>query len=77
MVLKFSFTRRREGVFDLDLIELQLNSERVFRESDVGRSKAECAAARLKELDSSIDVAAFHGDFLGAFNFSLDTKLHL
>lgn len=51
-------------IFDLDTIEEHnLTRSVLFRPSDIGRSKAETAAARTRELDPNISVAAFEGDF--------------
>ncbi|MDR1826973.1 MAG: ThiF family adenylyltransferase [Methylobacteriaceae bacterium] len=51
-------------VFDFDTIELHnLTRSVLFREFDVGRNKAECAAERARELDPNVNVRAFAGDF--------------
>src|SRR5688500_13779388 len=44
-------------VFDRDSIEVHnLTRSVLFRESDIGRPKAQCAAVRARELDSSVRV---------------------
>jgi len=54
----------RIDLFDFDTIEIHnLTRSVLFRESDVGREKAEVAAARVRELDPNIDVNYFVGDF--------------
>jgi molybdopterin/thiamine biosynthesis adenylyltransferase len=59
-------------VFDLDVIEASnLTRSVLFREDDIGRQKAECAAARARELDPGLTVVAHHGDFWKALSFSL------
>ena len=59
-------------VFDLDVIEASnLTRSVLFREGDVGRQKAECAAARARELDPNVSVIAHHGDFWKTLTFSL------
>lgn len=51
-------------LFDFDTIEIHnLTRSVLFRESDIGREKAEVAAARVKELDPNIEVNHFIGDF--------------
>ena len=51
-------------VFDRDSIEIHnLTRSVLFRESDIGRPKAECAAARARELDPSVCVTPYVGDF--------------
>ncbi len=51
-------------VFDRDSIEVHnLTRSVLFRESDIGRPKAECAAARARELDPSVRVTPYVGDF--------------
>jgi molybdopterin/thiamine biosynthesis adenylyltransferase len=51
-------------IFDFDLIEEHnLTRSVLFRDSDVGRCKADVAAARARDLDQNIIVAATHGDF--------------
>jgi len=51
-------------IVDLDLVELHnLTSSVLFREADVGRSKAEVAATRAKELDPNVTISFRVGDF--------------
>jgi molybdopterin/thiamine biosynthesis adenylyltransferase len=60
-------------IYDFDKIELHnLTRSVLFRESDVGKNKAVCAAERLRDLDPNVRVTAQAGDFwrtmdLGAF----------
>ena len=52
------------SLYDFDKIELHnLTRSVLFRESDVGRSKAEVAATRSADLDPNIRVEYHHGDF--------------
>lgn len=54
----------RMDLYDFDAIEIHnLTRSVLFREGDVGRFKANVAAERVKELDPSIEVSAFVGDF--------------
>jgi molybdopterin/thiamine biosynthesis adenylyltransferase len=51
-------------VFDLDMIEEHnLTRSVLFREEDIGRSKAEVAAERAATMDGNISVRGTHGDF--------------
>jgi molybdopterin/thiamine biosynthesis adenylyltransferase len=51
-------------IFDFDMIEEHnLTRSVLFRESDIGRSKAEVAAERAAAMDPNISVTASHGDF--------------
>ncbi|MBA6379691.1 MULTISPECIES: ThiF family adenylyltransferase [unclassified Colwellia] len=51
-------------LYDFDTIEVHnLTRSVLFRESDVGKSKAEVAASKIIELDSNVNVNAFDGDF--------------
>ncbi len=57
-------------IFDLDRVEVHnLTRSVLFRESDIGRNKAECAAERVRELDPSIAVTAHVGDFFRVLDF--------
>jgi molybdopterin/thiamine biosynthesis adenylyltransferase len=59
-------------VFDLDYIEVHnLTRTILFREQDIGRPKAVCAAERAQELDPSVQIVAHHGDFWETLSFSL------
>jgi len=50
-------------IVDMDNIEnSNLSRSVLYRESDEGRSKAEVAAARIKEINPSIKVQWFHGN---------------
>ena len=58
-------------IYDFDRIEVHnLTRSVLFREGDVGRNKAECAAERLRELDPNIAVTAHVGDFFRVMDFS-------
>ena len=58
-------------VFDRDSIEIHnLTRSVLFRESDVGRPKAECAAARARELDPAVRVTPYVGDFWNTLRLS-------
>ncbi len=51
-------------IYDFDRIEVHnLTRSVLFRETDIGKDKATCAAERLRELDPNIKVAAYPGDF--------------
>ena len=51
-------------IFDFDIIEEHnLTRSVLFRQSDIGRSKAEVAAERAAEIDSNVIVSGVHGDF--------------
>ena len=51
-------------IYDFDRIEVHnLTRSVLFRETDIGRNKAACAAERLKDLDPNIKVRAIPGDF--------------
>ena len=51
-------------IYDFDRIEIHnLTRSVLFRETDIGKNKADCAAERLRELDPNIKVAAYPGDF--------------
>lgn len=57
-------------LFDFDIIEIHnLTRSVLFRESDVGSSKAETAGRRIKELDPNIEVNVFAGDFWELLSF--------
>ena len=59
-------------VFDLDVIEASnLTRSVLFREGDIGRPKAACAAERARELDPNVNVSSYHGDFWRTLSFSL------
>jgi molybdopterin/thiamine biosynthesis adenylyltransferase len=50
-------------IIDQDLVELHnLTRSVLFRESDVGRPKAEVAATRAKDLDPNVAIDFRHGD---------------
>jgi hypothetical protein len=50
-------------IYDFDTIERHnLTRSVLFREGDVGRRKAECAAERGAELDANVRLRAIHGD---------------
>ena len=51
-------------IYDFDRIEVHnLTRSVLFRETDIGKNKASCAAERLKDLDPNVKVRAFPGDF--------------
>ena len=52
------------SIFDLDLIEEHnLTRSVLFRDTDIGQSKAKVAAQRASELDANVSPLSFHGDF--------------
>lgn len=56
-------------IYDFDRIEVHnLTRSVLFRETDIGKNKAACAAERLRELDPNIKVAAYPGDFWRTLN---------
>jgi molybdopterin/thiamine biosynthesis adenylyltransferase len=58
-------------IFDLDLIEEHnLTRSVLFRDTDIGRSKAEVAAERAEELDANVSAVPFHGDFWDCLSLS-------
>lgn len=60
----------RIDLFDFDNIEIHnLTRSVLFREGDIGSGKAEVAGKRIKELDPSIDVEVFTGDFWNLLSF--------
>lgn len=51
-------------IYDFDRIEIHnLTRSVLFRNNDIGRSKAQSAASRAKLLDQSVTINAFDGDF--------------
>ena len=55
---------KRLSLFDLDEIEHHnLTRSVLFRDEDVGHPKVLIAKKRLEEIESTINVAAYHGDF--------------
>ena len=62
-------------VYDFDRIEVHnLTRSVLFRETDIGRNKAECAAARVRDLDPNVKITAYAGNILRDLdleNFSL------
>ncbi|MHB1207865.1 MAG: HesA/MoeB/ThiF family protein [Rhodospirillaceae bacterium] len=51
-------------VYDFDRIEIHnLTRSVLFRETDIGKNKAVCAAERLRDLDPNVKVTAYAGDF--------------
>ena len=62
-------------VYDFDKIEVHnLTRSVLFRETDIGRNKAECAAERLRELDPNLEVRSFAGDFFRRLDFARLSK---
>lgn len=62
----------RIDVFDLDHVEEHnLTRSVLFRETDVGRAKAQCAAERASDLDPNIEIQAHVGDFWDTLSFDL------
>jgi molybdopterin/thiamine biosynthesis adenylyltransferase len=58
-------------IFDCDTIEVHnLTRSVLFREADVGRSKAEVAARRAMEMDPNIKAIPKHGDFWDRLSIS-------
>jgi molybdopterin/thiamine biosynthesis adenylyltransferase len=58
-------------VFDFDMIEEHnLTRSVLFRESHIGRPKAEVAAEQTAALDSNVTVSATHGDFWDHITFA-------
>jgi ubiquitin-activating enzyme E1 C len=50
-------------IADYDRVELSnLSRQLLFRDSDIGRGKAEAAAERLREINPHVEVEAFEGD---------------
>ncbi len=57
-------------LFDFDTIEIHnLTRSVLFRESDIGLSKADVAGIRVKELEPEIEVNSYHGDFWDLLTF--------
>lgn len=57
-------------LYDFDIIELHnLTRSVLFREEDVGKTKVDVAAARVKELDPNISANPFFGDFWASLSF--------
>jgi molybdopterin/thiamine biosynthesis adenylyltransferase len=51
-------------IYDFDRIEVHnLTRSVLFRETDIGKNKADCAGERLRDLDPNINVTAYPGDF--------------
>jgi molybdopterin/thiamine biosynthesis adenylyltransferase len=60
----------RISIHDFDRIERHnLTRSVLFRENDIGRTKAEVAAARARELDPAVDARAIPGDFWTTLGF--------
>ncbi len=60
----------RIDIHDFDRIERHnLTRSVLFREEDVGRDKAEVAAARARDLDPAVQAVAVPGDFWAALSF--------
>ena len=58
-------------VFDRDTIEVHnLTRSVLFREGDVGQPKAVCAATRARELDPSVRITPYVGDFWATLSLS-------
>ncbi|MCY4178437.1 MAG: ThiF family adenylyltransferase [Endozoicomonadaceae bacterium] len=58
-------------LFDFDTIEIHnLTRSVLFRADDIGFNKAEIAGKRIKELDCSIEVNVFPGDFWDLLSFT-------
>ena len=58
-------------VFDLDVIEEHnLTRSVLFRDADIGQSKAAVAAKRAMELDRNVSAVAVHGDFWSELTLS-------
>ena len=52
-------------VYDFDRIEVHnLTRSVLFRVTDIGRNKAECAAARVRDLDPNVVITAYTGNIL-------------
>jgi molybdopterin/thiamine biosynthesis adenylyltransferase len=50
-------------IFDFDHVEEHnLTRSVLFRDTDIGRTKAACAAERARELDPSVEIRAIDGD---------------
>lgn len=59
-------------VFDLDRVETHnLTRSVLFREDDIGRPKAVCAAQRARDLEPSVRVEPYEGDFWDTLRFPL------
>jgi molybdopterin/thiamine biosynthesis adenylyltransferase len=59
-------------IFDQDVIEIHnLTRSVLFRDDDLGKPKAECAANRARELDSAVLAVPYVGDFWATLRFSL------
>lgn len=57
-------------LYDFDIIELHnLTRSVLFREKDVGKTKVDVAAARVKGLDPNISAIPFFGDFWDSLSF--------
>lgn len=64
------------ALFDLDHIEIHnLTRSVLFRDGDIGQSKAEVAASRLSDLDPGLTVSAYHGDFWETLTLDLLKKI--
>jgi molybdopterin/thiamine biosynthesis adenylyltransferase len=51
-------------IFDFDIIEIHnLTRSVLFSEADLGKTKVETAASKVKELDPNVKVNFFYGDF--------------
>src|SRR4051794_28803994 len=52
------------NIYDFDRVEEHnLTRSVLFRETDIGRSKAEVAAERAMAMDTNVSAQGFHGDF--------------
>ncbi len=66
------------AIMDGDKVEItNLHRQTVFKDSDIGKNKAECAASYLRALNPEIEVIAIperirHADNIGAFDIILD-----
>lgn len=65
-------------ITDFDTIEVtNLSRSVLFRESDIGRPKAEVAALRAKELNPAIEVYWFHGDLETELGTGVFRRVHV